>query len=104
MTNDCDCPNPPGGSVSCKHGQIAYCLVENGVTKAGCYDIKSSAIQVVKDKDEVIREFIMFLAESILRTYGSELLDRIPNLQRQSEYNSDDGNFQLKFSLPSSLT
>ena len=34
--NTCQCENPPGGSVSCKEGQIPFCRVRDGKTHGYC--------------------------------------------------------------------
>lgn len=37
-SNVCDCPQPPGGQVSCGANQIAICRVVNGVVRSFCMD------------------------------------------------------------------
>lgn len=36
MTNHCNCPRPPGGSVSCGPNQVAFCKVVAGEPYTGC--------------------------------------------------------------------
>lgn len=36
MATTCNCPEPPGGSVSCSDDQIAFCRVFNGKVSSGC--------------------------------------------------------------------
>ena len=36
MPTNCNCPEPPGGSVTCSDDQIAFCRVFNGKTSSGC--------------------------------------------------------------------
>jgi hypothetical protein len=37
--NICPCPNPPGGSITCRPDQLAFCAIENGAIRSGCVDM-----------------------------------------------------------------
>jgi hypothetical protein len=39
MSNDCNCPKPPGGKVSCSSNQIAICAVIDGELIAKCISV-----------------------------------------------------------------
>ncbi len=36
MSNKCNCPSPPGGSVECGDDQLAICQIKNGQIVARC--------------------------------------------------------------------
>ena len=38
MSNDCDCPKPPGGRVTCSDHQLAVCAYRDGEIVSGCFD------------------------------------------------------------------
>ena|ERR1041385_2661986 len=38
MARTCNCPNPPGGSVTCSDDQLAICGYRNGMIISGCFD------------------------------------------------------------------
>jgi hypothetical protein len=38
IRNVCNCPSPPGGSVSCEPHQLAICRVRNGKAERECFD------------------------------------------------------------------
>lgn len=46
--NSCDCPNPPGGTVTCSQGQLAICVVRNGVVRASCVTPPAGASEKTK--------------------------------------------------------
>jgi hypothetical protein len=35
---ECDCPNPPGGKISCNPNQLAICRVKDGKVTGQCID------------------------------------------------------------------
>lgn len=51
MSNSCDCPNPPGGRVTCNNNQLAICRVKNGVPEMCCVDLPTS-IDNINDQAE----------------------------------------------------
>jgi uncharacterized protein len=38
MSNTCKCPEPPGGTITCRDDQLAVCGYRNGQIVGGCYD------------------------------------------------------------------
>jgi hypothetical protein len=42
MARTCDCPNPPGGSITCSDAQLAICGYQDGRIVSGCFDPPSA--------------------------------------------------------------
>ncbi|WP_405243174.1 hypothetical protein [Lentisalinibacter salinarum] len=64
MGTSCDCPNPPGGVVTCGPDQAAYCSVDaDGNLRSGCITLRAGSIKrfLKGDPDSVIEE----LSESL---------------------------------------
>ena len=38
MARTCDCPTPPGGSITCSDDQLAMCGYRDGKIIGGCFD------------------------------------------------------------------
>ena len=38
MSKTCDCPTPPGGSITCSDDQLAICGYRDGKIVSGCFD------------------------------------------------------------------
>src|SRR5260370_21619056 len=38
VPNTCNCPTPPGGTVSCSNHQLAVCRIVDGQVRAECID------------------------------------------------------------------
>jgi hypothetical protein len=38
MSKTCDCPDPPGGSITCSDEQLAMCGYRDGKIVSGCFD------------------------------------------------------------------
>lgn len=43
QTNVCECPSPPGGTVSCPPGYIPVCIVKDGKISSSCFGIPRAA-------------------------------------------------------------
>ena len=54
MSNSCNCPNPPGGKVTCAPDQLAICRVKGGITESECVDRPSHIVQATVDVRQIL--------------------------------------------------
>jgi len=97
MSNVCECPDPPGGSVRCAPDHYAYCVVVRGKTKTGCYKPNRRALRLSGSSD---RAFMRHIARGLARSYANELLGRYSEVIKSHQFMSDDGNLKMKFTIP----
>ena len=97
MLNRCDCPNPPGGTVTCAPDHFAYCMVVRGKIRTGCYKPRATAIKSAGSSEMA---FVRHVSRAIPRKYVSEFLQGPSEVLNTQFFESRDGGFQLSFKLP----
>lgn len=65
MKRHCQCPSPPGGSVTCEAHQIAYCKVVAGVASSGCLTPPAEDAYVLRDPERSLRTLLRWTLEQI---------------------------------------
>jgi hypothetical protein len=63
MSNTCNCPSPPGGTIECADDQLAVCGYQNGQIISGCYGRPSHVFGI---RDESTKQ--LALANWIIST------------------------------------
>lgn len=99
MSNTCQCPDPPGGSVRCPSDSFAYCYVNQGKLKSGCYKPVRSSINRLGSAEAVFFRHIISVTPA---KYRIELTGAISQFQESAFFESSDGNFRITFSRPGS--
>jgi len=103
--NTVECPNPPGGRVTCDYDQVAVCLVDRGEIIGLCLTIPSdlSSSQQIVDwvlfqqlglSDKFVRELTLYQDGSRYEFWKP--MDWNPGWQ----HSPGDGPFLLKIRLP----
>jgi len=90
-TNFCNCPTPPGGTVTCEDGQLAICVVRNGVIEARCVNPPTYASEI---------EMSNWILSTVTGDYRHPQSPIEPEMQRilvAGRYESDD--VQVTFRL-----
>ena len=98
MSNTCQCPDPPGGSVACASDHFAYCIVVRGKAKTGCYKPRRTAIRSAAGSSDLA--FMRHISRRIPRPYGRQLLLNSSAAIENLEFATDDGNFEMRFTRP----
>lgn len=110
--NECDCPEPPGGSIRCRDDQLAICGYRDGKIVSGCYDRPGyirilSAIQEHSYSQEAPRLDDLVLCNWIISSItGYPRRDAEPvddshlAFLRRGKYGEDSTGLTLKFSMP----
>lgn len=96
--NSCDCPDPPGGRITCEDHQVAICRVTHGKVYGECKTPPSSA--------KTTRELEAWILSELLQTsirLGD--IERRPEYQRilsEGRYTNPKTGERIKFELPTS--
>lgn len=97
MSPDCDCPQPPGGKVSCGPNQMAICIVHQGELRALCVDVNVIPNNT-DDLHAMIRRIIQ-RQETLQTTRLDFTFERVRGGRLQGEAMSQDGTTKMTFSL-----
>lgn len=65
MKRHCQCPNPPGGSVTCDAHQVAYCKVVAGIVSSGCLTPPAEDVYVLRDPERSLRALLRWTLDEI---------------------------------------
>ena len=104
MARTCDCPHPPGGSITCSDDQLAMCGYRNGIIVSGCFDPPPS-IAAMKTKEQ---QFLALHNWSLQEITGKSraLIQSISATERDilnsGEYVSASGQ-KITFVLPARI-
>jgi hypothetical protein len=104
MAKTCDCPNPPGGSITCSDDQLAMCGYQDGRIVSGCFD-PPSAIASIPAKAEQTTALSNWALQQITgkdRTRYQRITPRENNLLRSGTFTNDQGE-RLMFVLPKKI-
>jgi hypothetical protein len=54
MSNTCQCPNPPGGQVTCNDDQLAICGLRDGQIVSGCFDRPDHTLTIESESERTV--------------------------------------------------
>jgi hypothetical protein len=99
--NSCDCPNPPGGRVTCRADQLAICRVIDGRIESQCID-KPTIDQSLSDraKETTISNWVLGIIKGEKRSPTEEINKRDRDIMRSGRYQSPETKEVVTFSLP----
>lgn len=100
MAKTCDCPNPPGGSITCSDDQLAMCGYRNGVIISGCFDPPPS-VRAMPTKGQqflAIQNWALQEITGISRTLIQSISTSERAILNSGEYGS--GGEKITFVLP----
>ena len=93
-STSCDCPNPPGGTVSCDANQAAYCWIdENGVFRSGCISLPAGSLKSFADGNP--QAVVTQLARALGKIVGHE-----PEIRRSVKTAIDEYKDTLEIEIP----
>lgn len=88
----------------CANNQVAYCIIENGEVKGGCYTAfppsGPSPTSSAPTKSEMTEKLVEFLSEWVSPQYASEMRENIAKIEKSQSYTSIDRKYSLRFSTP----
>lgn len=102
--NSCDCPNPPGGRVTCRADQLAICRVKDGKTEGECVDkpaIRQSASPPIKDR--MLKNWALAAIKREERAPLAEIDFVDDEILRSGAYYDFRTGEKVTFSLPAEL-
>jgi len=105
LSNVCNCPVPPGGSITCNDDQLAVCGYQDGKIVSGCFDRPKHA-RFISDEDEKKLVLSNWILSKITGIYRSDLDPIEPSLfamLRSGQYRNERTGEVLTFSLPRDL-
>jgi hypothetical protein len=91
--SSCQCPTPPGGTVTCEPGQLAICSVKNGEVQGSCrtprhgapyLEVANWTLQIITEKPRYLLQPLSSTDTQILssgkfeRPDGTVLMFRMP--------------------------
>jgi len=94
--NSCDCPDPPGGRITCEDHQVAFCRVKNGKVYGECKTPPKEASQGNAQKAWILSELIGTTINPSDITKKFEL----QRILRERRYINPRTNEVVTFSLP----
>jgi hypothetical protein len=101
--NICDCPSPPGGTVSCEPDQLAICRVLNGVAQRECFDPPSGLGNLSDLTPSKARRYHNWALQRITGQHRSPSQPITPDderILRDGSYHNDLTGEEISFSLP----
>lgn len=105
MANVCQCPKPPGGSITCNQDQLAVCGYQDGQIVSGCYDRPEHAlfIQDENEKHLVLTNWVLSRITGAYRADYDPVEPDLFKMLRRGEYKNEATGEVVKFSLPNDL-
>ena len=104
MSNTCQCPNPPGGQITCSPDQLAVCGFRDGKIVSGCFDRPKRA-GLVKDEDArylLLANWVLSVVSGTPRSDADPINVREYDALRGGRFIGPDGEV-VKFSVPNDL-
>jgi hypothetical protein len=105
MSNTCDCPNPPGGKVTCSDDQLAVCGYLNGQIVSGCFDPPKEAA-VIGDKRErnrAVANWALSIIVGRVRRKDELLSPDFVKMLKSGAYEREGTQEVIRFTLPKNL-
>ena len=104
MSNTCQCPNPPGGQITCSPDQLAVCGFRDGKIVSGCFDRPEHA-RLVEDEDArylLLANWVLSVVSGTLRSDTDPIGVMEYDALRNGRFFGRDGEV-VKFSVPDDL-
>lgn len=104
MAKTCECPQPPGGSITCSDDQLAMCGYQNGRIVSGCFD-PPSAIAAMPARAQRITAMNNWVLEQITgesRRFDQPISPQETVVLRSGEYVNSRGD-KISFVLPTKI-
>jgi hypothetical protein len=104
MAKTCNCPNPPGGSITCSDDQLAICGYQDGHIVSGCFDPPSAiaAMPARSDRTTALSNWAMQQITGEIRTLSQRITSGDDKLLRSGTFINDAGE-RLTFVLPTKI-
>jgi hypothetical protein len=104
MAKTCDCPNPPGGSITCSDDQLAMCGYQDGRIVSGCFDPPSAiaAMPARSERTTALSNWALQQITGEIRTLYQRITSREDDLLRSGTFINDRGE-RLMFVLPAKI-
>lgn len=105
MSNSCQCPQPPGGSIRCNDDQLAMCGYQDGEIVSGCFDRPdhSRTIQDPEERKLVLTNWVLAAITGQQRSDYEEIDGNSLSMLRSGRYENKETGTTLRFSLPDDL-
>jgi len=102
MKNVCNCPDPPGGVVSCGLNQLAVCGYRDGRIVSGCFDKPDHAIRITDESEKqfVLSNWILSAITGVARSDYQAIEPDLIEMLSTGEYRNEKTGEVIKFSLP----
>ena len=105
MSNVCQCPNPPGGTVQCSDEQLAICSYKDGQIFSGCFD-RPEPIKAISDKNEknlALANWVLSEITGAERSIDQPIESELVELLRSGSHTNPQTNELMRFALPKDL-
>jgi hypothetical protein len=105
MSNICNCPKPPGGSVSCRDDQLAVCGYRNGEIVSGCFDPPGHAAFIAdeREKNLIVANWVASTVTGAVRDDNDPIEPHLFEILDSGRYVDEATGEILNFTLPSTL-
>jgi hypothetical protein len=105
MSNSCDCPNPPGGKVTCGPDQLAICRVKGGITESECVDRPPHVVGATVDlRQRLLYNWALSVITGIERGGHASISASDNAMLTQGRYENPTTGEIVTFSLPTSVS
>ena len=104
MAKTCDCPMPPGGSITCSDDQLAMCGYQDGRIVSGCFD-PPPAIPAMPTRGQRVTALNNWVLEQLTgedRRFDQEITPPENAILLSGEYVDRRGN-KLTFVIPTKV-
>lgn len=91
----CDCPDPPGGKLTCDADQLAICQIKNGKIDAACISIP---LNISNKSPMNVFNWILSKITNRDRDIDATLFDKDYRILKRGFYEGDG--YQVRFVLP----
>ena len=104
MAKTCDCPEPPGGSITCSDDQLAMCGYQNGHIVSGCFDPPPTiaALPTLGQRVTALNNWVLQQITGVSRSSDQRIAPKEDAILQSGEYVSAQGD-KLTFVLPTKV-
>jgi hypothetical protein len=105
MSNVCNCPKPPGGSITCNDDQLAVCGYQNGAIVSGCFPRPAHITAVYEESERqlLLSNWILSTVTGTPRPDDAPLTPDLIALLQSGTYTNEQTRDTLHFVLPRDL-
>jgi len=96
--NTCNCPNPPGGDVTCETSQLAMCSVSGGQVHGSCHTPQPE-LGNLANRQLAIMNWALSIVTGLPRSPQQVLSAADDRVIQQGRYERRDGTI-ISFQLP----